>query len=173
MQSDILLYGLCASNDVIVFFNGETDMQIDLPDTAISTYKEHYINKVVGERMRVRRILLNCTQQQLADLMGMNFQQIIKYENGSKCLSVSRLWDISQILKVPMSYFFDDIPPQNRSLLLSENSENKGVKLSDPMTRPEAMQLVHNYYQIPNREIAHQIFNLVDNIVHPKSKKYK
>ena len=63
----------------------------------------------VGKRVRLRRTLLGMSQEQLGAELNVTFQQVQKYERGANRISASRLWDISQILDVPISYFFDDM----------------------------------------------------------------
>ncbi len=64
----------------------------------------------VGARMRQRRTLLGMTQTTLADALGISFQQVQKYENGTNRIGASRLFDLSRVLDVPVEYFFDDMP---------------------------------------------------------------
>ena len=59
--------------------------------------------------MRQRRWLLGITQQQVAEQVGIKFQQIQKYETGANRVSSSRLWDISEVMEVPVSFFFEGI----------------------------------------------------------------
>ena len=61
----------------------------------------------VGKRLRLRRTLLGMSQEQLGAELNITFQQVQKYERGANRISASRLWDMSQILDVPVSYFFD------------------------------------------------------------------
>ena len=63
----------------------------------------------VGKRLRLRRTLLGMSQEQLHAELNITFQQVQKYERGANRISASRLWDMSQILDVPVSYFFDDM----------------------------------------------------------------
>ena len=63
----------------------------------------------VGKRVRLRRTLLGMSQEQLGASLNITFQQVQKYERGANRISASRLWDISQILDVQISYFFDDM----------------------------------------------------------------
>ena len=67
------------------------------------------IDMHVGNRVRLRRTLLGISQEQLGAELNVTFQQVQKYERGANRISASRLWDISQILDVPISYFFDDM----------------------------------------------------------------
>ena len=63
----------------------------------------------VGKRLRLRRTLLGMSQEQLGTELNITFQQVQKYERAANRISAYRLWDMSQILDVPISYFFDDM----------------------------------------------------------------
>jgi transcriptional regulator with XRE-family HTH domain len=65
------------------------------------------IDAHVGSRVRLRRMLIGMSQEKLGELLGLTFQQVQKYEKGANRIGASRLYDISQILAVPVSYFFD------------------------------------------------------------------
>src|SRR5512133_4381836 len=67
------------------------------------------IDRYVGARIRERRIMLGLTQQQLADLIGVTYQQAHKYERGINRVSAGRLFEIAQVLSVPVNYFFDGL----------------------------------------------------------------
>ena len=83
--------------------------------------------------------------------MGVSFQQIQKYEKGINCVCVSRLWELSRILRVPLTYFFADvIKPKNEQI----SSENV-------LLQTETLELVGNYYRINNRILAKQIFDII------------
>lgn len=98
----------------------------------------HRVDVHVGRRLRQRRWARGWTQQQLAEQVGIRFQQIQKYETGENRLSASRLWDIAQALEVPVSYFFEGLEEGDdvdaRASLLSER---------------ETLALVRAYYAIP------------------------
>ena len=74
-----------------------------------TTAKTQDTDRHVGGRIRERRIMLGLTQQQLADLIGVTYQQAHKYERGINRVSAGRLWEIARVLTVPVSYFFDGI----------------------------------------------------------------
>ena len=69
----------------------------------------HPVDEHVGKRIRHRRWMVGMTQQQLADRVGIKFQQIQKYETGMNRVSASRLWDIAEALTVPVSFFFEGL----------------------------------------------------------------
>jgi len=64
----------------------------------------------VGSRVRLRRTLLGMSQEKLGEALGLTFQQVQKYERGVNRIGASRLYHLSQILDVPVSFFFDDMP---------------------------------------------------------------
>jgi transcriptional regulator with XRE-family HTH domain len=107
------------------------------------------INKLIGERIKLRRSILKMSQQQLAEKMGLTFQQIQKYEKGINGAGAVRLWQLSQILHVPVTFLFADITTDMPAL-------------DDPMNRIETLNLVSNYYNINNRELAHHLFCLLE-----------
>ncbi|MBR1825515.1 MAG: helix-turn-helix transcriptional regulator [Alphaproteobacteria bacterium] len=118
------------------------------------------IDKSVGERMRMRRLLLHLSQRQIADKLGLTFQQVQKYEKGISCISAGRLWQLSEILKVPLYYFFKDAA--------EHRAEKIPAAYKDPMSDTETIRLVHNYYKLSNRRLAGQIFDLLDRIANPR-----
>ncbi|WP_089898991.1 helix-turn-helix domain-containing protein [Loktanella fryxellensis] len=69
----------------------------------------HPVDLHVGQRIRQRRWVTGITQQQLADAVGIKFQQIQKYETGANRVSASRLWDVAQALGVPVGFFFEGL----------------------------------------------------------------
>ena len=73
------------------------------------------IDRYVGSRMRERRIMLGLTQQQMAELIGVTYQQAHKYETGINRISAGRLYQIAQALGVDISYFFEDVDPERRN----------------------------------------------------------
>ncbi|MFC3615446.1 helix-turn-helix domain-containing protein [Lutimaribacter marinistellae] len=106
----------------------------------------HPVDVHVGKRVRHRRWLTGMTQQQLAEQVGIKFQQIQKYETGANRISASRLWDIAEALEVPVSFFFEGLDDGNRS-----EPEKPSVP-ADLMGDKEALDLVRSYYAIPENQ---------------------
>ena len=90
------------------------------------------------------------TQQQLAESVGIKFQQIQKYETGTNRVSASRLWDIAAVLHVPVAFFFEGIEGQ-----VQDTGEARG----DILTDKEALELVRAYYAIPETQ-RRRLFDL-------------
>ncbi len=101
-----------------------------------STSRTQDIDRYVGARIRERRIMLGLTQQQLADLIGVTYQQAHKYERGINRVSAGRLYEVAQVLSVPVSYFFDGLEQENE----------RGISPRERM----CLELARNFAQIPN-----------------------
>lgn len=107
----------------------------------------HKVDVHVGQRIRQRRWLTGMTQQRLAELVGIKFQQIQKYETGANRVSASRLWDIAFALNVDVSHFFEGLEaekPQPEKALDNISADLSGDK--------EAMDLIRSYYAIPENQ---------------------
>jgi len=111
---------------------------------------KHNVDIHVGKRIRHRRWMNGTTQQQLAEAVGIKFQQIQKYETGMNRVSASRLWDISQVLNVPVSFFFEGLDAKPIS---------DDVLPGDILADKEALELLRSYYSIPENQ-RRRLFDL-------------
>jgi transcriptional regulator with XRE-family HTH domain len=111
---------------------------------------KHPVDAHVGKRIRHRRWMVGMTQQQLADKVGIKFQQIQKYETGMNRVSASRLWDIAESLGVTIGFFFEGLDD-------AREAQNAGE--SDIMADREALELVRSYYAIPEAQ-RRRLFDL-------------
>lgn len=115
----------------------------------------------VGMRIRLRRKVLGLTQEQLAKLLSLTFQQIQKYEKGLNRISASRLWDIAQVLQTSTDFFFQDMDTTTAALSPREKTPENEVfigNLVNPMDTTKAVTLVKNFSKINNRVAAEHIF---------------
>jgi len=110
---------------------------------------KHPVDAYVGKRIRHRRWMVGMTQQQLADKVGIKFQQIQKYETGMNRVSASRLWDIAETLGVQIAFFFEG---------LSEDQAMTPAQ-GDILADKEALELVRSYYAIPEAQ-RRRLFDL-------------
>ena len=119
----------------------------------------------VGKRVKLRRNILHITQQQLAKMLGLAFQQIQKYEKGGNRISASRLWDISKVLGVPVGFFYEEIDAETDAQSprpKNDDEEYLRELTNDPMQREETLKLVRAYYKIHNRTLAKNILNVIE-----------
>ncbi len=125
----------------------------------------------VGSRVRLRRNLLGMSQEKLGDALGLTFQQVQKYERGVNRVGASRLFDISRVLDVPISFFFDDMPegmnespmsgPRGRTHGVAETQEPFRMGLDDHLTKRETLELVRAYYRITEPAVRKRVFDLI------------
>jgi transcriptional regulator with XRE-family HTH domain len=113
---------------------------------------KHPVDVHVGKRIRHRRWVSGTTQQQLADQVGIKFQQIQKYETGMNRVSASRLWDIAAALSVDVSFFFEGL---DGNLI----PVDMGGMPSDILSDKEALDLLRSYYSIPENQ-RRRLFDL-------------
>ncbi|MGC1496423.1 MAG: helix-turn-helix transcriptional regulator [Sulfitobacter sp.] len=114
----------------------------------------HKVDVHVGKRIRQRRWLTGMTQQKLAELVGIKFQQIQKYETGANRVSASRLWDIADALDVSVSFFFEGLKSDE-----ADDATEEAAFPADLMGDKEAMDLVRSYYAIPENQ-RRRLFDL-------------
>ena len=117
----------------------------------------------VGARLRQRRTLLRMSQTTLGDAIGMSFQQVQKYEKGTNRISASRLFDLSQVLDVPIEFFFDDMPTAvaTSSPTLGGGRAKKPPSYDlDPMVKRGTLELVRAYYKIRDPQIRNRLREL-------------
>ncbi len=121
-----------------------------------STQKDgrHPVDVQVGDGVRQRRRLLGMNQTALGEAVGVAFQQIQKYEKGTDRISASRLYEISRVLDIPVTYFFDETGP-GRAL-------GGGESLS--LHSRETLKLVEAYYAIPDAKLRDRIHNLLKSM---------
>ncbi len=119
----------------------------------------------VGSRVRFRRTLLNMSQEKLAEAIGLTFQQVQKYERGLNRIGASRLWEISKVLKTPISFFFEEMKDETNKKV----SESGPVIDYDPMQKKETVDLIRLYYQIEDPKVAKKVFNLIKSLAKSES----
>ena len=118
----------------------------------------------VGARVRLRRTFMCMSQEKLGDAIGLTFQQVQKYERGANRIGSSRLFELSTALDVPVSFFFDDMPPGIESPTPCRPPDLAEAPIStfemDPLASQKILDLVRTYYQIGNLAVRRQMFDL-------------
>ncbi len=123
------------------------------------------IDKHVGSRVRMRRMMLGMSQEKLGDALGLTFQQVQKYEKGTNRIGASRLQQISIILQVPVSFFFEGAPN------LVDPPGQKGLEeapspayVSDFLATADGLALTKAFMRIPDAKLRRRIVELVRQI---------
>lgn len=123
------------------------------------------IDAHVGSRIRMRRALLGLSQKDLGSKVGLTFQQIQKYERGSNRVGSGRLYEFSRILGVPVSYFFDDMPPELQAY--AEKGAKKGKPLpsgspdAEIMDRRDTLELVRTFHNVDDDMVRQRFMELL------------
>lgn len=115
----------------------------------------------VGARVRLRRTLLGMSQEKLGKALGLTFQQVQKYERGANRIGSSRLFQLSRILDVPVSFFFDEMQPETTRKADGMAEGSKQVFEVDKLSRRETLELVRAYYKISDPSVRKKIFEMV------------
>ena len=129
----------------------------------MSTKAPNPVDKYVGSRVRMRRIMLGMSQEKLGEALGLTFQQVQKYEKGTNRVGASRLQQISEILQVPVSFLFDGGP--------SGSVERRGLRrgpspayVSDFLATSEGLALTRAFTRITDAKLRRSIVELVEQI---------
>ena len=122
--------------------------------------KPNPIDIHVGSRIRLRRTMLGMSQEKLGESLGITFQQIQKYEKGTNRVGASRLQNISSILNVPVSFFFEDAPgdQSGQSGMAEASSSNYVV---DFLSSSEGLQLNRAFVKISDPKVRRKVVELV------------
>ena len=132
----------------------------------------HPVDVHVGGRVRLRRVFLGYSQEKLANALGLTFQQIQKYERGANRISASKLYELSRILSVPVTYFFEGVESDAESG--SAGGQESGgapaaIHSSDPdfTNQRETLQLISSYYRIPDSKVRAEVLSLLKTLGRP------
>ncbi|WP_378945126.1 helix-turn-helix domain-containing protein [Mesorhizobium sp. ANAO-SY3R2] len=114
----------------------------------------------VGGRIRLRRNMLGMSQEKLGESLGITFQQIQKYEKGTNRVGASRLQAISQILSVPVAFFFEDAPGQDGSEHKGLAEDSSASFVVDFLSSAEGLQLNRAFARISNPKVRRKVIEL-------------
>jgi transcriptional regulator with XRE-family HTH domain len=119
------------------------------------------IDVQVGSRVRLRRNMLGLSQEKLGTAIGLTFQQVQKYERGANRIGASRLHELSRVLDVPVSFFFDDMDPVRAPAIPGGFAEPPAEAFeSDPLRRRETIELVEAYYAVEDPAVRRRLLDL-------------
>ena len=124
---------------------------------AASLRKPSPVDAHVGSRIRLRRKLLGLSQQQLAERLGLTFQQVQKYERGVNRVSASKLYETALVLNAPVTHFFEGLGEQPAA---GKSPDGEAAVTAFLMT-PEGLELAALFPRIPKGRMRHQVLELV------------
>jgi transcriptional regulator with XRE-family HTH domain len=122
------------------------------------------IDRKVGQRVRTRRLEIGMSQERLAELLGVTFQQVQKYEKGVNRIAVSRLWDISIALELPVSRFFETVSVRGVA-------EGRQEYVDDALATPEGAQLMAMFASIKSQKLRRKVLELVKTLTEDEGAK--
>lgn len=123
------------------------------------------IDRKVGQRVRTRRLEIGMSQERLAELLGVTFQQVQKYEKGVNRIAVSRLWDISVALEMPVSKFFETVS------VARGVAEGRQEYVDDALATPEGAQLMAMFASIKSQKLRRKVLELVRTLTEDEGAK--
>jgi transcriptional regulator with XRE-family HTH domain len=145
----------------------KSEKRLRSPRGRLPSGKPNPVDVHLGKRLRLRRILLGVSQEELGKAVGLTFQQIQKYEYGVNRVGTSRLWDLSRALNCPVSFFFEDKDEQTPGASprnLQADSADIEMQHEDATSKREALMLVRAYYTIRKETVRRRILDLANSL---------
>jgi transcriptional regulator with XRE-family HTH domain len=129
------------------------------------------VDKHVGSRVRMRRMMLTMSQEKLGDALGLTFQQVQKYEKGTNRIGASRLQQISNILQVPVAFFFEGAPDVTggRGPGAGKDAPSPSY-VSEFLATSDGLALTKAFMRIPDPKLRRRIVDLVEQIAGEEAK---
>jgi transcriptional regulator with XRE-family HTH domain len=118
------------------------------------------IDKHVGSRVRMRRLMLSMSQEKLGDAIGLTFQQVQKYEKGTNRMGSSRLQQIANVLQVPATFFFEGAPGQSKL----DGKAQSPAFVYDFLATSDGLALTKAFMQIKDAKLRRSIVKTVEEI---------
>jgi len=125
-------------------------------------------DKHVGSRVRMRRMMLNMSQEKLGEALGLTFQQVQKYEKGTNRIGASRLQQISSILQVPVAFFFEGAPSAGE-VVPGMSEAPSPAYVSDFLATSDGLALTKSFMRIKDPKLRRRIVDLVEQIAGEES----
>jgi transcriptional regulator with XRE-family HTH domain len=123
------------------------------------------IDRYVGSKVRARRVGIRLSQTKLGEAIGVTFQQVQKYENGTNRIGASNLFKIAKTLGVDVAYFFEGVQEIADSMAANPGVDVQlpGIK-EDPMSSRDAIELMHNYYRVKDPDVRKRLAQFVKTL---------
>jgi transcriptional regulator with XRE-family HTH domain len=123
----------------------------------------------VGNRVRIRRMLIGMSQERLGELLGLTFQQVQKYEKGVNRIGAGRLFDVSRILGVPIDYFYEGIGGQLAAQ--AGSAEYSAPPVMEFVSSGEGLQLSLAFMKIKDAKVRKRVLDLVKSLAEEEAAK--
>jgi transcriptional regulator with XRE-family HTH domain len=123
----------------------------------------------VGNRVRIRRMLIGMSQERLGELLGLTFQQVQKYEKGVNRIGAGRLFDVSRILGVPIDYFYEGVGAQLAAQ--AGFAEYSAPPVMEFVSSGEGLQLSLAFMKIKDTKVRKRVLDLVKSLAEEETAK--
>jgi transcriptional regulator with XRE-family HTH domain len=130
----------------------------------MSTKAPNPVDKYVGSRVRMRRIMLGMSQEKLGEALGLTFQQVQKYEKGTNRVGASRIQQIAEVLQIPVSFLFDGGPSGGLANGAGFAGAPSPSYVSDFLATSEGLALTRAFTRISDSKLRRSIVDLVEQI---------
>jgi transcriptional regulator with XRE-family HTH domain len=127
------------------------------------------IDRYVGARVRARRVGIRLSQTRLGEAIGVTFQQVQKYENGTNRIGASNLYKIAKTLGVDVTYFFEGAQDLAETSQAGVSDAAQVPFKDDPMTSREAIELMHNFFRVKDPNVRRRLAQFVKTLAHSGS----
>ena len=142
-------------------------MRDDSQEPKLAKKAPNPIDRHVGSRVRMRRMMLSMSQEKLGDALGLTFQQVQKYEKGTNRIGASRLQQISDILQVPVAFFFEGAPTLGGQPSGLGEAPSPAY-ISDFLATSDGLALTKAFVEIKDSKVRRRIVDLVEAIASQK-----
>lgn len=140
--------------------NGEPEN----PDSANVKGRASELDVFLGKQLRAARLTKNMSQEKLADQLGITFQQIQKYERGKNRISAARLFELSKIFNVPVTYFYDSLEKKGKPAFGFSEQEQEEFAVDDKLESKETYDLIRVYYSIQDPKLRKNLFSFMKSM---------
>jgi transcriptional regulator with XRE-family HTH domain len=130
---------------------------------AVPKKQANPIDAQVGNRVRLRRMLVGMSQEKLGEMLGLTFQQVQKYEKGVNRIGAGRLYQVANILGVPISYFYEDVSEREPDGLLPAN-DHATPPVMELLSSNEGLQLALAFMRIREAKVRKRVLELVKSL---------
>lgn len=135
--------------------------------SAVPKKQANPIDVQVGNRVRIRRMLIGMSQERLGDLLGLTFQQVQKYEKGVNRIGAGRLYEVARILNVPVDFFYEGIADSGRP----NAGEPEGAPIMAFISSGEGLQLSTAFMKIKDAKVRKRVLDLVKSLAEEEEQK--
>jgi transcriptional regulator with XRE-family HTH domain len=122
------------------------------------------VDQHIGQRIQLRRNMMGLSQKDLAQLCGVTFQQIQKYETASNRISASRLFDVSMALETPVSFFYSGLPGNMPEETKANRSRVSAPAPDDPLGKNESLLIINLYWKLPNDDQRKMVMKMLKTL---------